>query len=543
MRHPIQWTRSLPATSMTLAAALAVAAAVHADPPPAPPAAAPAAAASGPAGAATGPTSAPAGTLPASAPAASGPAATLPAVPRLTQLVVHPSAIARPALRYRLLPDSAERTPGNAAPLYQVAAKLIPEYKSIESLLHPEDRAFDYEMTPTDQFPPAAAAKAMAALAEPLRYADMAARRDYCRFGATVPDELSLGLAASQYYADADMRYLAVLLNFRGRLQVLHGDWPAAAETVRTVLAMSRHLQDEPSTGHAMFGSGFANIVVSGVVEDWVSHPGSPNLYWPLTALPQPFTLPPTTMGWDHVWMTHAVPLLDVATKGELGADQWPQLVRQMARFRYFVGEWGKPRAEQVPPPADLGPLTDALVAGARAEAERSLAADGLPADRLRAMSPEQLVGTYFVRQYAEWADVQSRTWTLPYPRAAEELDAAWAAFRRRYPRLADSPLVFIPADARQVPSALKVKEYLMEAERTLAVTRTIEALRDHAALHGGKPPARLEDIEGLPIPIDPMAGKPFSYRLEGGVVVLEGPPKWRGSIRSAIRYELTFVP
>ncbi len=41
-----------------------------------------------------------------------------------------------------------------------------------------------------------------------------------------------------------------------------------------------------------------------------------------------------------------------------------------------------------------------------------------------------------------------------------------------------------------------------------------------YAADHGGKLPARLEDLT-VPIPIDPIHGKPFDYKIEGDSAVL----------------------
>ena len=43
-----------------------------------------------------------------------------------------------------------------------------------------------------------------------------------------------------------------------------------------------------------------------------------------------------------------------------------------------------------------------------------------------------------------------------------------------------------------------------------------------YAAAHDGKLPATLDDIEEVPIPLNPMTGKPFPYHLEGKTAVLD---------------------
>jgi len=52
--------------------------------------------------------------------------------------------------------------------------------------------------------------------------------------------------------------------------------------------------------------------------------------------------------------------------------------------------------------------------------------------------------------------------------------------------------------------------------DRELAVLRCIEALAVLRRRASGQLPATLEEIKEVPIPLNPVTGKPFSYRLEG---------------------------
>ena len=60
------------------------------------------------------------------------------------------------------------------------------------------------------------------------------------------------------------------------------------------------------------------------------------------------------------------------------------------------------------------------------------------------------------------------------------------------------------------------------QLEQQIALLRHVEALRLYAAGHGGKLPAKLSDIS-VPLPVDPVTGKPFVYAVEGTTAHLRG--------------------
>ena len=65
-----------------------------------------------------------------------------------------------------------------------------------------------------------------------------------------------------------------------------------------------------------------------------------------------------------------------------------------------------------------------------------------------------------------------------------------------------------------------------------------------HAARHGGKLPAKLDDVV-VRLPADPFTGKPFDYRAEGNRATLTAltPTGERANPYNTIRYELTMRP
>jgi hypothetical protein len=59
-----------------------------------------------------------------------------------------------------------------------------------------------------------------------------------------------------------------------------------------------------------------------------------------------------------------------------------------------------------------------------------------------------------------------------------------------------------------------------------------------YAAGHDGRLPARLEEIEQVPVPDNPATEKPFAYRLDGATAVLELPAT-DGLTSGNCRYEI----
>ena len=58
-----------------------------------------------------------------------------------------------------------------------------------------------------------------------------------------------------------------------------------------------------------------------------------------------------------------------------------------------------------------------------------------------------------------------------------------------------------------------------------IAALRCVEAVRLYAAAHDGQLPASLEDVKDVPLPLDPVHGKPFEYRVVGDRAFFACPP------------------
>ena len=67
---------------------------------------------------------------------------------------------------------------------------------------------------------------------------------------------------------------------------------------------------------------------------------------------------------------------------------------------------------------------------------------------------------------------------------------------------------------------------------------RCVEAMRLYAAAHDGKLPSKLEEITEVPVPVDPVTGKSFAFKLGDDGVTIEPTTEWVTGLRR--RYELT---
>jgi hypothetical protein len=73
-----------------------------------------------------------------------------------------------------------------------------------------------------------------------------------------------------------------------------------------------------------------------------------------------------------------------------------------------------------------------------------------------------------------------------------------------------------------RLPDIIKLRRTQGQLEQQIALLRQVEALRLYAAEYDGKLPAQLADIT-VPLPVDPVTGKPLTYTLEGTAAHISG--------------------
>jgi hypothetical protein len=182
-----------------------------------------------------------------------------------------------------------------------------------------------------------------------------------------------------------------------------------------------------------------------------------------------------------------------------------------------------------------------AVAAQTYPRAKRFLLSQGRPAAVVEAMPVFQAVLLYEIHNYDRLYDAYLKWTPLPYWQARPGMEQAERELRHAK---ATGPGNGTVLATLLIPAALKVQQASARTDRRIAALRCIEALRLHAAAHDGKLPGRLDAVTEVPVPLDPMTGRPFEYTVEGERVILYAPPPGQepAGPHNALRYELTLA-
>lgn len=402
------------------------------------------------------------------------------------RMTVDPMPAPKPALRYLLLPELKEMTPGNPIPNY-LKALLDQDHTQIQ-----------------EDLPPAA-----------LRQADRAARMDKPDWQILTRlriDGIALLLPDLQ-----KMRELARSLQKRFHHEASLRQFDDALVTAKTMFAMARHMGDHPTLIGALVGIAIAATGIE-PLEAMLQQPGCPNLYWALTQLPSPLVPMEKAVEGERIFLD--VELRELSDCEPMSPEQSRKLIAYIARILEFdpdskegINRWIQRRKG------------DAKYMEA---ARKRLIERGIPAERLARFPAEQVLLLDEKLLYEIDRDDGFKYWNLPTWKALEAMNKVPPPPKDRL--------------FRGLLSALnKVRTAQGRLEQRIALLRHVEALRMYAAEHGGKLPATLDEID-LPLPVDPFTGNSFRYDLQGGTAHLRGmPPKGYEDVSVYnLHYEIT---
>jgi hypothetical protein len=224
-----------------------------------------------------------------------------------------------------------------------------------------------------------------------------------------------------------------------------------------------------------------------------------------------------------YVWLGHIPQLEQTEPLTEEQMDRAIEKLREMLKLM----EPASPRIEDV-----RGWLrTRANDADYVKLMRKRLVEYGLPAGSVNKMPPMQLVLLDEKREYEVRRDEVLKWLTRPYWQAE-------AALLDRKQMVKEGETLLFEG---LFPSSLKVRRAQARIDQRIALLRCVEAVRLYAADNNGKVPAKLADLT-VPVPIDPMTGKPFVYKADGQTATIQATPP-RGEEKNAaynVRYEVT---
>jgi hypothetical protein len=409
----------------------------------------------------------------------------------VVRLTVQPMAAPKPALRYLLLPDLRELTPGNPIPNY------------LRGLL---DQDFTADRESLSR--------------EALRQADRAARMDKPDWQILLKartDGIGLLLPDLQ-----KMRMLASDLQGRFRDEIALHRFDDAIRTAKTMFAMARHMGEHPTLIGDLVAIAIASVTIV-PLEEMLEQPGSPNLYWALTNLPNPLVSVEKGMEGERLLIRGEFKDLDDTTP--MTRAHIDKLIFHIDKVLEFDGNSiykGGTRAWLDARVGDKG-----LVAAAR----RRLVEVGYPQERLLRFPADQVILLDEWREFEVRRDEIMKLMNLP----AWQLEPLMEQLRPE--KWSPSVILF----KGLLPALQKVRRAQSRLEQRIALLRHVEALRLYAADHDGKLPEKLSDCP-VPLPVDPFTGKPFSYRVEGATAHLRGTPPSGEKMNPGynVRYEVT---
>ncbi|MGE3803115.1 MAG: hypothetical protein AB7K24_00425 [Gemmataceae bacterium] len=418
------------------------------------------------------------------------------AAPAGKKLVVQAREAPVPALRYRLLPGIEEQQAGNAALDYYRAF-------APESFWHRREEKIDEKLDAWQKVPLAELpVKEMGWLRTyaPLRQCDHGARRQHCDWDLTArlrADGVMTPLADVQ-----PIRELVRLLALRARLELAEGKVDRALYSIQTALALSRQVGEGPTLINGLVGVACMQRPLD-VVEELIQQPDAPNLYWALSALPRPFIDMRVCCEGERLLIHGPLPDMEKLASRPLSNVEAAELLQELSKIAEAVE--GKP--------ANVAAVL-AAVGLLQTEAKQALLKQGFTKPQLEAMPAVQIVVLYGIREYRRCLDERIKWVGMPYEQAVTGLREADRALEKDNAQMGKFIRQLMPA----LESVLNAQ---MRVERRLAALRVVEAIRLHAAQHGGKPPARLDAITVVPVPNDPLFDKPFEYRVHDDHVEL----------------------
>jgi hypothetical protein len=439
------------------------------------------------------------------------------------KLTLSPAAAPSPALKYKLLPELKDQTPGNAALEYYRA--FSPEWWGNIRQAQTWEKVEKALQVPLADLP----RKDLDWLESNnmLRQVDSASRREYCEWGmAERLRKEGFGLLLPDIQS---LRQIATLLAVRARLEIAAGQYDRAVDTLQTGFALARYTGDGVILIQDLVGIAVAGQMLDRLAE-LMQQPGAPNVYWALTDLPHPFVDLRRGLQGEKMGLYGSIPgLRDIETT-PLTPEQQQELVKFMGGgLDVLFGSGPRPNW-------DARLMGIALTIRAYPEARQALIAEGRKPEEVEALPALQVVLLHSLHQYQRLQDDIFKWAGLPYWEARPRLEQTDKDFRTARARLEAMP--FLEA----LPAIQKVVAASARLERRVAALRCVEAIRLYASAHDGKLPATLGAITEVPIPTDPMTGQAFHYQVTGDRATLSAsaPPGEQANPSTTLTYELT---
>ena len=192
---------------------------------------------------------------------------------RTIELVLHPAKAPEPAQKYRLLPKAEEQIDADAVSLYEKAIQLLPKDPQT-------DQITQWLKIPSSKLPFQQVQLILQKFNPTMELIKQAVKCKKCDWPYWDDDTSSQNLSK--------FRTIAFFLDLQARVQIAKGQYDKAIDTVQNGFTMAKHLGDGPTLLQGLVGIAIGARMFR-PLEQFVQEPNTPNLYWALQDLPQPF--------------------------------------------------------------------------------------------------------------------------------------------------------------------------------------------------------------------------------------------------------------
>lgn len=421
------------------------------------------------------------------------------------RFTVHPAGAPDPTLKYQLLPPLIDRRPENAAVWYgKVTAEQTPFF-SDKTIW---ENISDWAALPLEDVRSNERLQRVTRDNPIFMHLERGARSEHVDWQLPIRDDPFYSILLPEVQ---QTRTFARLLVVRVRRQVAAGDFEGAIRTLQSGYGMARHVAHGPTLINALVGFAESNMM-SQQLRDFIQQPEAPNLYWALTALPEPLVDMRPGVEAELAAAELTFPALQELNRAEYGEQYWRE---QLEDFWETTSEYTDNSPE--------GPwMLLALTVRGYPLAKKGLIESGWSQEQVDSMPVAQVVLVYSMMQYERSRDEQMKWLFVPYPLANSPRVLGGEKPHDGESRNED----ILPLGKAFIPGAETFRYAAAASQREIALLRLIEAIRLYGARHEGQPPPSLEALAEVPIPVDPINGKPFEYRLEQQTAIIEGPPR-----------------
>lgn len=307
-----------------------------------------------------------------------------------------------------------------------------------------------------------------------------------------------------------ESRSLARLLHLQAKQQVAEENFEGFVDTLQIGFRLAGFVGQGEVMVQQLVGLAIQGIFL-GLVEEAITHPECPNLYWALASIPRPLCDLRRSTQFEASSLLRAFPFLELAQNGHLTDEQWRQKILSEVK-----------ELQEISGPSPLAVAAMGLLVGSQAQADfarKRLLDAGYSATDLEHRGRIELIALDTHLELKTIQDNMIKGGLLPPDRRGTTLQRSIDGLRdQSRASNGGQPSIATVLAGLLLPATEAALQAETRNQFNLSRLLTIEAIRDQLAQQPGQFPASLESLTRLPAFDDPFTGNPLQYELDDSV-------------------------